>query len=60
MLAPEVFELDDIDGHAHVRDETVSGVLGQQVREAARSCPEQAIIVGEDGATETAPNGAIR
>lgn len=60
MLAPEVFELDDIDGHAHARDETVSGELGQQVREAARSCPEQAITVEEDGATETAPNGAIR
>lgn len=60
MLAPEVFELDDIDGHAHARNETVSGELGQHVREAARSCPEQAITFEEDRATETAPDGAIR
>lgn len=60
MLAPEVFELDDIDGHSHSRDKTVSGELVQQVREAARSCPEQAITYEEDRATETAPDGAIR
>ncbi len=43
MIAPEVFELDDVDGHAHAIDEQVPGELRRQVREAARSCPEQAI-----------------
>ncbi|QIX52648.1 ferredoxin [Rhodococcus sp. DMU1] len=45
MAAPEVFELSDIDGHASVVDEDVPADLEEKVREAARSCPEQAITV---------------
>lgn len=60
MIAPEVFELDDIDGHAHAREETVPGESRQQVREAARSCPEQAITFEMDPATETTGNGVAR
>ncbi|MBV9090990.1 MAG: ferredoxin [Mycobacteriaceae bacterium] len=48
MIAPDSFRLDDIDGHSS----PVSAVVapGQQdlVREAARSCPEQAIFIEEE------------
>lgn len=60
MIAPEVFELDDIDGHAHVRDEHVPSEFWQQVRDAARSCPEQAIVIEMDRAATPAQNGASR
>lgn len=49
MIAPESFRLDDVDGHAHVVSSDVAGKLREQVAEAARSCPEQAIVV-TDGA----------
>lgn len=45
MIAPESFELDDVDGHAHAVVEDVPEEHRGQVAEAARSCPEQAIIV---------------
>jgi ferredoxin len=45
MIAPESFELDDIDGRAHAVVEDVPDGQQQRVREAASSCPEQAISV---------------
>jgi ferredoxin len=45
MIAPESFELDDVDGHASPVSEVVPGDKEDQVREAAQSCPEQAIVI---------------
>ena len=45
MIAPETFELDDVDGHAHPVAENVSATQRQTVLDAATSCPEQAITV---------------
>jgi ferredoxin len=45
MIAPDSFELDDVDGHAHAVVGDVPTVNQGQVREAAQSCPEQAITV---------------
>lgn len=45
MIAPESFELDDVDGHAHPIHEEVPEEHHAAVREAAQSCPEQAITV---------------
>lgn len=43
MAAPDVFELSEIDGHASPVSEDVPSGLEDQVFEATRSCPEQAI-----------------
>jgi ferredoxin len=43
MIAPESFELDDVDGHAHAITEEEAHRV--QVLEAATSCPEQAFEV---------------
>jgi ferredoxin len=43
MAAPDVFELSDIDGHASAVSDSVSAEHEEKVREAAHSCPEQAI-----------------
>ena len=43
MAAPDVFELSDIDGHATAIVGDVPADLEERVREAVRSCPEQAI-----------------
>ncbi|WP_179475763.1 ferredoxin [Mycolicibacterium vinylchloridicum] len=45
MIAPESFELDDVDGHAQAITEVVPEARRDQVREAATSCPEQAIEI---------------
>ncbi|MEU6642856.1 ferredoxin [Saccharomonospora sp. NPDC046836] len=45
MIAPKVFELDDVDGHSSVAGEDVPAEEEDKVREAARSCPEQAISI---------------
>jgi ferredoxin len=45
MRAPEVFELSEIDGHASVRISRPEGELQAKAREAAGSCPEQAITI---------------
>ena len=45
MIAPESFELDDVDGHASPVSEVVPGDQEDQVAEAAQSCPEQAILI---------------
>ena len=43
MKAPEVFELDDVDGHSSVASEDVPAGQEAQVTQAVRSCPERAI-----------------
>jgi ferredoxin len=45
MIAPEAFELDDIDGHSSAVFDEVPADHEEQVREAARSCPECAILI---------------
>ena len=45
MIAPESFELDDVDGHASPVNEDVPADQEEQVKEAAHSCPEQAIVI---------------
>lgn len=45
MIAPDSFELDDVDGHAHAVVGNVPAAHRDQVLEAAQSCPEQAITV---------------
>ena len=45
MTAPDIFELDDEDGHASVVSEDVPPGRADAVREAFRSCPEQAIVL---------------
>jgi ferredoxin len=45
MIAPDSFELDDVDGHASPVNEVVPDDQQDQVREAAHSCPEQAIVI---------------
>ncbi|TDD86046.1 ferredoxin [Actinomadura darangshiensis] len=45
MRAPDVFELDDIDGHSSPVSEEVPAGQEGKVREAVRSCPERAISV---------------
>ncbi|GAA0937945.1 ferredoxin [Actinocorallia libanotica] len=46
MVAPGVFELDDVDGHASAVEEDVPATREAAARRAARSCPERAISVG--------------
>jgi ferredoxin len=45
MTAPQIFGLRDEDGHAEVLDEEVPAGLEPLAEEAARSCPEQAIVL---------------
>jgi ferredoxin len=45
MIAPDSFELDDVDGHASAVSEDVPDDQQEQVAEAAHSCPEQAIVI---------------
>ncbi len=45
MIAPQSFELSDIDGHSAPVDEDVPAEHQEQVREAAHSCPERAITI---------------
>ena len=45
MAAPQVFQLDDEDGHASAISEDVAPELEGSAREAQRSCPEQAISI---------------
>ncbi len=48
MIAPDSFELDDIEGHSSAVTEDVAPDQESKVREAAQSCPEQAIFVRDD------------
>jgi ferredoxin len=45
MTAPDVFELSEVDGHASAASEDVPSDREGVVREAAWSCPEQAIVL---------------
>lgn len=45
MTAPDLFELSDIDGHANAINEDVPADQETLAKEAARTCPEQAIIL---------------
>jgi ferredoxin len=45
MIAPDSFVLDDVDGHASPVSEIVPAGQEDAVKEAAHSCPEQAILV---------------
>jgi ferredoxin len=47
MIAPDSFQLDDIDGHSSAVREVVPADQEDVVREAAHSCPEQAIFIEE-------------
>ncbi|OBI43139.1 ferredoxin [Mycobacterium kyorinense] len=49
MIAPDSFVLDDIEGHSSAVTEDVPPEHESQVREAAQSCPEQAICIEETG-----------
>jgi ferredoxin len=51
MIAPKVFELDDVDGHSSATSEDVPADQEQQAREATHSCPEQAILIFSNGRT---------
>jgi ferredoxin len=45
MVAPSLFELDEIDGHSVAVTEEVPAGQEADARAAAGSCPEQAIIL---------------
>ncbi|XVQ14818.1 ferredoxin [Spirillospora sp. CA-255316] len=45
MIAPDSFELSDIDGHSSPVQEDVPADQEAQVAEAASSCPERAISI---------------
>jgi ferredoxin len=45
MIAPDSFELDDVDGHASAVSQAVPADQEAAVNEAAQSCPEQAIVI---------------
>jgi ferredoxin len=45
MTAPNLFVLSDIDGHASAVDENVAPEHETLAKEAARTCPEQAIVL---------------
>jgi ferredoxin len=47
MIAPHSFVLDDIEGHSSAISEDVPPEQVDAVREAAHSCPEQAIMITE-------------
>jgi len=48
MIAPNSFELSDIDGTSSPVSEVVPPEYEKAVREAAQSCPEQAIHIEAD------------
>lgn len=45
MHAPELFTLDDIDGHSTAVEGEVPARLEPSAKDAVQSCPEQAISV---------------
>ncbi|MDP7725489.1 ferredoxin [Mycobacterium sp. TY814] len=47
MIAPDSFQLSDIDGSSSAVNEVVPADQVDQVREAAQSCPEQAIVLSD-------------
>lgn len=59
MIAPEMFALSDIDGTSSAICETVPSDQEAAVREAASSCPEQAIFVEESHVRTQAVRTAV-
>jgi ferredoxin len=47
MTAPQLFELSPIDGHSTAIVAEVPAELEALAREAAGTCPEQAIVLGD-------------
>lgn len=45
MAAPTIFELDDVDGHAHAVPGEIGADLEPLARRALAACPERAITV---------------
>lgn len=45
MVAPALFDLDDIDGHSSAVSEEVPAGQEADATAAAKSCPEQAVII---------------
>lgn len=45
LAAPEIFLLDDVEGHAYVASEEVPAGREEVVRRAAATCPEGAIVL---------------
>jgi len=45
MIAPDLFTLDDVDGHSSAIGGEVPADLEAKAAEAIRSCPEQAISI---------------
>lgn len=45
MQAPDLFQLDEIDGHSSAVTDEVPASQERAALEAARSCPEQAIAL---------------
>ena len=45
MIAPQMFELDEVDGHSSPVTGHVPADQEDKVTEAVRSCPEQAISI---------------
>jgi ferredoxin len=45
MIAPDVFRLDEVDGHSCAIDGEVPADQEAKAAEAIRSCPEQAISI---------------
>lgn len=45
MIAPEMFSLSDLDGTSSAVCDVVPPDQEEMVQEAARSCPEQAIVI---------------
>lgn len=45
MIAPDSFQLDDVDGHASPTSDVVPADQEDAVKEAVHSCPEQAIVI---------------
>ena len=48
MIAPDSFQLSDIDCSSSAINEVVPADQQDQVREAAQSCPEQAILITDE------------
>ena len=46
MIAPNLFHLSDLDGTSSAAADVVPPDQEKPAREAARSCPEQAILIG--------------
>lgn len=57
MIAPDIFELSDIDGSSSAVREIVPPDRENAVLEAAQSCPEQAIVVEFESNSPAAQNG---